>query len=235
MSNFFVKLKYHVERFLFENLALPKVKNEKISKVILKKYLPPNPVVIDCGSHDGSDSIEFAKLLKKATIHSFEPVDELYSRLVKNTKPYNNILTYQLALADRNGKMDFYISEGASDASSSLLQPKDHLIFHPNTYFKRKIIVNTLMLDTWAEQQRIKKIDLLWLDMQGFELNMLMASNILLPTVKVIHMEVSTKEIYEGISLYAECRSYLERKGFQVLLEAIPEGWHMGNVLFVRK
>ncbi|MBK6479822.1 MAG: FkbM family methyltransferase [Saprospiraceae bacterium] len=80
------------------------------------------------------------------------------------------------------------------DASSSLLEPKDHLIDHPDTSFKDKIQVQTITLDDWAFQNNISKVDLLWLDMQGFELNMLKASNKILATVKVIHTEVSTKK-----------------------------------------
>lgn len=71
--------------------------------------------------------------------------------------------------------------------------------------------------------------------MQGFEMNMLKASKNILNTVKLIHTEVSTRETYKGVALYQEFRTFLENRGFVVLLEAIPEGWDMGNVLFIRK
>ena len=170
-----------------------------------------------------------------ATIHSIEPVDDLYARLLKNTILYKNIFCHNIALADRCGTMDFYISEGGSDGSSSLLEPKDHLIDYPDTFFEKKINVKTLTLDAWAEQHQIEKIDLLWLDMQGFELTMLKASPKILSKVKVIHTEVSTKETYQGVSLYPEYKRYLENKGFKVLIEALPENADMGNVLFLRK
>jgi len=235
MSSLYKKVEFHVRRILFGKFAIPKIKNERISKAVFKKYLPNRPVIIDCGAHDGADSVELAKLFKIGTIHSFEPVSELYARLLKNTSPWNNITCYPIALADNSGIIDFYVSEGNSDASSSLLKPKEHLTDHPDTFFKRKVSVNTLTLDTWAEQQKIKKVDLLWLDMQGFELNMLKESHAILPTVRIIHTEVSTKETYEGVSQYVEYKNYLESKGFEVLIEAIPTGWDMGNVLFVRK
>jgi hypothetical protein len=71
--------------------------------------------------------------------------------------------------------------------------------------------------------------------MQGYEMKMLQASQQILPKVKAIHTEVSTKEIYEGVSQYPEYRKYLESIGFKVKIEAIPKGWDMGNVLFVRE
>lgn len=234
MSGFISKVRYHLERFLFENYAIPQVRNERISKVILKKYLPGNPVIIDCGSYDGSDSIELFKIFEEATIYAFEPVNELYKRLIENTKAYNNISCHPIALADKIGTMDFYISEGGSDASSSLLEPRDHLNDHPDTFFSNKVSVTTNTLDNWAIENGIKKVDMLWLDMQGFELKMLKASQVILSTVSVIHTEVSTKETYKEAAQYNDLRSFLEAKGFKVKIEAVPKGWDMGNVLFVR-
>lgn len=235
MKSLIGKVSYHVKRILFDKYAIPKIINERISKVVLKKYLPVNPVIIDCGAHDGSDSVELATIFKKGIIHSFEPVEELYSRLKKKTEKYNNIHSYQIALADKNGVMDLYVSEGSSDASSSLLEPVEHLKDHPGTFFKNTVSVSTNTLDSWANKNAILKVDMLWLDMQGYELNMLKASEFILGTVSVIHTEVSTKETYKEVTQYKEYRSFLESKGFELLLEAIPKGWDMGNALFLRK
>ncbi|HTH30741.1 MAG TPA: FkbM family methyltransferase, partial [Lacibacter sp.] len=124
---------------------------------------------------------------------------------------------------------------GGSDGSSSFLQPKDHLADHPDVFFNKDITVQTLTLDDWAAKQGIEQIHLLWLDMQGFELEVLKASSVILPKVNAIHMEVSTRSTYEGVPLYSEVRSWMEAQGFRVEVEAIPQGWDMGNVLFVRK
>jgi FkbM family methyltransferase len=234
MRNFIRSGKYHVNRILFEKFGLPKVLNEKISKVVLKKYLPTYPVIIDCGAHDGSDTVELAKMFKGATIHAFEPVGNLFNKLKQRPNPNNNIQYYQLALADKNGIMDFNLSEGRSDASSSLLLPITHLKDHPDTTFNNKTLVQTMTLDSWAMKYQVEKVDLLWLDMQGYELQMLKESQFILDTVSVIHTEVSTRETYKGVVLYEEYRIFLEEKGFRVIEEAIPEGWDMGNVLFLR-
>jgi len=235
MKRYFRSADYHIRKILFEKFALPKVINERISKVVLKKYLSSNPVIIDCGAHDGTDTIELAKVFKHSLICAFEPIEHLFNKLKARPNPQKNIKYYQLALADKNGAMDFYVSEGESDASSSLLEPQQHLVDHPKTVFNSKIIVRTSTLDSWAIENGIEKVDLLWLDMQGFELNMLRESKKILDTVSVIHTEVSTAETYKGVALYAAYRSFLEDRGFQVKIEAIPKGWDMGNVLFVKE
>lgn len=234
MKNILGSIEYRINKHLFEQFAIPKTHNEKISKVILRKYVPKNPVMIDCGAHDGKDSVELTGVLK-GTIHCFEPVNNLYERLKQRTKKYPGIFTYQIALSDKNGVEEFFLSEGESDASSSLLPPLSHLKDHPETLFREKVIVETLTLDAWAAKNGIDHVDLLWLDMQGFEMNMLQAGKQILNTVKVIHTEVSTRETYKGVALYTEYKSFLKSEGFEVVLEAIPNGWDMGNVLFVRK
>lgn len=234
MRRFTKSANYHLRRILFQKYGVPNVRDEKISKAVLKKYLPKDPVIIDCGAHDGTDTMELAGLFRMGTVHAFEPVEQLFSRLKQRKPLYNNTYYYKVALADKNGFMNFYVSEGNSDASSSLLQPNTHLMDHPDTTFHNTISVKTLTLDDWAHQYSISKIDMLWLDMQGYEMQMLMASKRVLNTVSVIHTEVSTKETYKGVATYSVYRKFLEDIGFKVVLEAIPRGWDMGNVLFVR-
>jgi FkbM family methyltransferase len=218
--------------FAFERMGMPKIKAEKISKSILKSLLPKNPVIVDCGAHDGTDSILLAKILR-GTVHAFEPVPAIYQRLIRNTADFD-IKSYSIALSDVNGKAIFNVSSGTSDASSSLLKPKEHLLDHPTVTFEDHLTVQTSTLDDWAAQNGIAGVDLLWLDMQGAELKMLAASKTILPTVKVIHSEVSTKETYEGTCTYNQLAEFLKSQGFTVMIEAIPHGADMGNVLFVR-
>lgn len=227
-------IRYHIERILFEQFGIPKTKGMDISKSLLKKYLPTKPVIVDCGAYDGQDSLALHRVLN-GSIHCFEPVPSVYTRLLEGTRKIKEIHTYNLALSDVDGISNFYVSGGESDGSSSLMQPHMHLKDHPRVTFNEVISVQTKSLDSWAKDNNITHVDLLWLDMQGFELSMLKASRIILDTVKVIHTEVSTRETYKNASLYSDVKTFLESKGFTMIIEAIPAGWDMGNVLFVKK
>ena len=171
----------------------------------------------------------------KGHVHAFEPVESIFQKLQLKSLPYKNISCYQIALSDKCGKSIFYISEGQSDASSSLLEPLAHLEDHPDTYFTRTIEVDCLTLDEWAKINKINKIDMLWLDMQGFEMNMLVKSKHIFNSVTLIHTEVSLKDTYKGVPHYKMFRAFLETKGFRVIYEAIPKGWDMGNVVFYKE
>lgn len=232
-----IALKIKIEfKFLMEQKwgILSPSDQSSISKYVIRKYLPQNPVIIDCGAHVGADSIELSKMLPKSKIFCFEPVPSIFSSLKKNTKKYSNIECFQIALSDNDGEAHFFVSSGESDASSSLMNPTGHKEFHPDVNFNEEILVQTMSLDSWAEKKNLKKVDFLWLDMQGYELNMLKASKNILRTVSVIHTEVSILNTYEGVVLYPEYRLWLESQGFKVAVEAIPKNSDMGNVLFIR-
>lgn len=222
-----------LSEYCFNHLGIPSFSNERISKKFIKKYLPKNPVSIDCGAHIGADSIEISKIIG-GQVYSFEPVPSIFQKLQHNTKQYSNIHCFELALSDQSGKAEFHVSEGDSDASSSLLEPEGHIQFHPGVNFSQVIEVKCKTLDQWAEENRISKVDFLWLDMQGYELHMLKASKTILKNVSVIHSEVSVKNTYKGAPLYEQYRDWLATQGFQMKLECIPQGWDMGNVLFIR-
>lgn len=233
-----IKLKLKIEiKFLLEQRWGLKSPSDPhtISKSVIKKYLPKEPIIVDCGAHNGADSIELAKIFPNAKIYCFEPVPAIFNNLRKATKKYLNIECFQIALSDCDGEAKFFISSGDSDASSSLMFPTGHKSTHPGVIFDEGITVNCLTLDSWAKKTNLNRIDFLWLDMQGYELKMLKASSEILNTVKLIFTEVSLISTYEGVALYPEYRLWLESIGFKVALEAIPTGTDMGNVLFKRK
>ena len=48
-------------------------------------------------------------------------------------------------------------------------------------------------------------------------------------------MEVSTRQTYKDVPLYDEVKKWMSANGFKVCIEEIPQGWDMGNVLFVKE
>lgn len=205
-----------------------------ISKELIFSYLPVNPIIIDCGAHIGIDTIQLSKS-SGSKIYAFEPVNEIYQQLVENTKNYPNITCFKIALSATDGEADMYISSGDSDGSSSLLKPKEHIRDHPEVYFDNVTKVKCSTIDSWASENNVANVDMLWLDMQGAEQRMLMASTKILDKVKVIHTEVSLHETYEGVESYKVFKKFLKKKGFRIVAEAIPKGTCGGNVLFSRR
>lgn len=209
---------------------------------IVKPYLPNNPVILEAGAYDGTDTVTISRSWPQATFHTFEPVPELYKKLSRKTKPFSNIHTYPFALGDYNGTAKFYVSEfenkpGIPSESSSLLQPKEHIDYAPHVVFKREIIVPIATIDIWAQQHGIDKIDFMWLDMQGYELNALKAAPNIMKTVKAVLTEVEFVEAYEGQYLFADIKQWFEEQGFEMVainFDINNPTW-FADALFIRK
>lgn len=215
-------------------LFRPAPPDAQIPKKTIARYLPKAPVIVEAGAHTGVDTIELARQWPKGVVHAFEPVPALFDQLEDRTRSLVNVRRSRLALSDRAGKQVLHLSEGASDGSSSLLPPERHLEVHPEVRFEKRIEVDTVTLDGWAEQQGIDRIDFLWLDMQGMEPAVLRASPRMLARVRAIHTEVSLMPVYAQSVLYPEFRAWMETQGFEVAREVLPYP-DMGNVLFVRR
>ena len=201
-----------------------------------RKYIRQEiPVIVDIGAHEGVDTIEWREVFPKAKIYALEPHPEVFSRLMFKTEKYD-IGLFNIALGNSNGYSKFYISSGKSTQSSSLRKPKLHLEIHPDVIFDNSVMVPVRRLDDWTTENDITRIDILWMDTQGTELEILKNGPKILSTVQLLHMEVALCEMYESQATYQELRIFLEDAGFYVYKELFgnPYNPKMGNVVFVR-
>lgn len=203
------------------------------NKQLIKKHLPKNPIILEAGACDGRDTLQMASLWPQSQIHSFEPIPELYKAAQSKLTGKKNVNFYPFALSERTGSVQFHVSSGTSNGSSSILSPLKHLEVHPEVKFNSTVEVMAYNIDDWATLNGIMSIDFMWLDMQGAEYNVLRASPRILSTTKVIFTEVSLIETYKDVILYPQYKQWLEGHGFSVVFEDLPYR-DMGNVLFVR-
>jgi len=207
---------------------------------ILEQFLPKNPIIVEAGAFDGNDTNKMALRWPTGKIHAFEPVPEIYTRLLENTTKHTNICYYPYALSDKNDTELFYISErptrpGVASQAGSLHKPKDRLNKSP-LIFPRTTMVPTITLPTWAECNGIAHIDLLWLDTQGHELAILKAAEPFLAHVNVILAEVSFIESYHNQPLYNDVVKLLIHHGFEHIgcdFENTTKSF-FGNALFIQ-
>ncbi len=118
-------------------------------------------LVIDIGANNGFFSIFAAKKATSGHVISFEPVPELVNKIKTNIdlNKISNIKLEQLAVSNKKGHIEFYIS-------------KTHNGCH--SLFKRsasddKIIINTIKLEDYCFENKIQKINLLKMDCEGAE------------------------------------------------------------------
>lgn len=217
-----------------------RIGHDKIFEII-KKHLPENPIIVEAGAFNGNDSVKMAQALPKGMIYAFEPDPNNFLTLQKNIEGVDNIIIYEMALSDSIGTAEFHQSEDPnhpnSAQSGSLLVPKEHLNYS-SVIFPTIVEVKTITLDAWAIQNNIDRVDFLWFDMQGEELNALMAGTEILKTVTAIFTEVELVEAYANQYLYADVKTWLENQGFLMVAKDFEDTdarrWY-GNILMIRK
>lgn len=207
---------------------------------IVGNYLPQNPIILEAGASDGESTLMMLQLWPQSRIYAFEPFPRAYQILEQNTRLYTNVSRFPMALGNKVGVTDFYISrhpnsyqssEEDPGYSSSILSPFTSIWNEPNVKFEEIIQVPITILDLWAEEHKIDKIDFMWLDMQGAEGLMLEASPKILKTVKVIQTEYSNRQFYEGTMVFEELHYFMAKNGFKLI--AYTEG-ECGDAWYVR-
>jgi FkbM family methyltransferase len=155
--------------------------------------------VVDVGSNVGSFVNTISSLAKKKNlnIYAFEPNMDLYNldlRILKS--PNHTLKVNNLAISSKIGK-EIYFNSSISSQST----------FRKDNIKLGKIIdeqlVDCITLDFYCSQNNIDYIDLLKIDVEGMEIEVLKSAQQLLrdKRVKIIKIEFSTDNLYEGFSI----------------------------------
>lgn len=202
----------------------------------LKKYMTDTKVIIEAGSADGVDTLLFAKNFDKATIFAIEPVEKQYAFLLEKFKRFNNIKLTRVALSSRTEPVSIFVGKSNGEiggmGSSSLLKPTLHKHYFPQINFSETQIAEAVTLDKFIKDNDIEIVDLLWLDIQGMELDVMKSSEFeIRRKVKLIHLEISRIKFYDAMPSEKDIRSFLENIGFRCVIDKV--GAISGNALYL--
>ncbi|MCL5875923.1 MAG: FkbM family methyltransferase [Candidatus Dependentiae bacterium] len=207
---------------------------------LIKHYLSDKPTIVEAGAFNGSDTKKLAAFWPEATIHTFEPVPEIFTLLEENTRQIPTIHRYPVALSNTIEKQRFYVSQKPSRPerpfqAGSLHEPHERLQ-HSDAIYPTTITVQTTTLDAWSHENNVQQVDFLWLDAQGHELAIAQGAPQILKTVQVIYTEVHFIHAYKEQPLYEELKSWIESQGFTMIAKDFTDQqtWFFGNALFVR-
>jgi FkbM family methyltransferase len=191
--------------------------------------------IVECGSRDCLDAIELNNYYHPEIIYSFECNPESISVCEDNIKDIQNIKLMKYAVYDKNGVVDFYATDMVKSSDKNI--GASSLLFHRDnkeSFIQKKIQVESIRLDTFMEQENIKEVDLLCMDLQGAEHLAIKGAGNKIKNVKFIISEVSFSSYYHGDVPYRMIIGLLRDKGFEVLdcdTRRITNGG-FGNMLF---
>ena len=123
--------------------------------------------VFDVGAHLGQTTLYFRKVFPHSQVHSFEPIPQNFTELQRNVAGKDRIKVNQKALGSSPGSA--FMEIGDSDQTHSICSHSEN---EPTEATQRtKVELGTI--DTYLAKKGIVSIDLLKIDVEGYELEVL--------------------------------------------------------------
>lgn len=136
---------------------------ERDTVLLFKKIIKPGMVIVDIGAHIGYYTRIFSRLVgKSGLILAFEADPANFELLKKNTARLKNVKIRQSAVTDKTGTIDFYHYEEKSGVGSILSNI-------PLDFKKVKITVKSRDLDSALAEEKISRVDVIKMDIEGGE------------------------------------------------------------------
>lgn len=203
------------------------VMTERLMQIINKIDVANISVLLDIGSTDAWEGINLARVFHDAQVYAFEPVRYNYEQCISNVSKQDpdvqsRIVLQQLALNDTTGPMQFWELDEIVAAKKGKLNRSigsKYQLLDPDMKkweHNRQRAVNVMgcRLDDWCTAANVSKIDGIWLDARGAELDVLKGAGTILDRVQFIITKAGMIPVYHGHNMKADIDYYLESKGF---------------------
>lgn len=182
-------------------------------------------LVFDIGANVGQFSSELRKSGYRGRIVSIEPLEEEWS-LCKSASSRDEFWTLhdRCALGASFGEVE--INKSENSISSSILDMKEkHLMAAPKSKFTGKAQTKLVTLDSIFDQYvKIDDVVAIKIDVQGYEEEVLKGAAMALGRTKLIQIELSLVELYDGAPDYKQMIDKLSGFGFE-LWQIVPGFW----------
>lgn len=175
-----------------------------------------NPIIFDGGAHLGDSVIAFSAHAPLATFHCFEPDPYSVEKIRKKFSGQANIIIIEAALGEV--PMIAQLNINASRPTNSLLSVSRKI---PSSILSlcqpiEQVNVNVVSVDSYCDERGIAKVDILKLDLQGYDYKALLGSRQTLQGVIVVLTEVWFTEVYAEAELFPDILFLMKQHGFRL-------------------
>jgi FkbM family methyltransferase len=174
---------------------------------------PAPNTVLDIGGSHGQFVKEAMRFFPGASIYSFEPIPECYRELLALRELVPNLHPMELALGDRDGEQDLWLSAFRDSSSLHEMLPA-HVAAWPHTEMESKITVQIARLDAVAPTLELKPPIFAKMDVQGHELAVIRGGRETLSRCERVMLECNFAPLYQGQPTFDQLSDELHSLGF---------------------
>lgn len=166
-------------------------------------FLTAESVVIDVGANAG----EFAHVCARrgARVYCFEPDPKIFECLQRNLDGVAGASAHAAAIWKSDGEINFALAPDRADSS----------VFAEGPRIKTKAVT----IETFANVQELRRIDLVKCDAEGAEPEVLEGIGEAWPLVRAVALDTGAER--QGARTNEACRKILERNGFRAIDERV--------------
>lgn len=180
---------------------------------VLKQVIERNCIenVVDVGANIGQFGLEMRRMGFQGNLYSYEPVTDSFDLLTKTASSYKRWSCFKFALGNREGQSKIGVSRNFGLSSSILRILSSHTDHSPNSEFIKHEDIQVTTLDREIARLGIPpETTLFKIDVQGFELEVLLGALANVNRMAVLLIEVSLVELYENSPTLNEILSFFE-------------------------
>ncbi|HPQ08427.1 MAG TPA: FkbM family methyltransferase [Bacteroidia bacterium] len=171
-------------------------------------------IVMDIGANIGSTSLFIAqKIGSTGKVFSFEPDKYNFIQLSKNISlnKFKNIEIFNYGLGNIKGEFKLYISTTDNRGGN-------RIIADTNYNNKEYSIIHVERLDDFVEKNNISKIDLIKIDVEGYEYNVLIgAEKVIRKNKPVLFIELDDNNLKQQGHSASLLISFLEKNNYRIV------------------
>jgi FkbM family methyltransferase len=199
-------------------------------------------VIFDIGSLHCLESVEFSKKFIKANVYAFEANKTSYQVCLENTEGIDRIAVTNKCINDYDGICKFYPIDPSrtvtpwfdGNRGASSMFKANGAVDHIEKYVQDEIDMECIRLESFCKENKIEKVDAIWMDLQGAELLALKGLGPILDTVQVIQTELEMNPMYENQCLFNDVNTFLTEKGFYKI-DGNTEAEFGADFIYIRK
>jgi FkbM family methyltransferase len=188
---------------------------EKAIRLVHRFNLQPQNTIVDVGAGSGEFTTMFAKAYSNAKVYAFEPIVKNFEKVKKECNGLSNVILVNKALGSATGKTEINIASNIHASSIFELKTNEkRALFSRHVELAGRESITIPRLDD--EIPFSEKINILKLDVQGFEVEVLKGGINTLKNTSIVVCEVSNHNHYVNGAKYFQLDELLRINGFSL-------------------
>jgi FkbM family methyltransferase len=186
---------------------------------------------IEIGANLGQDArfVAAYRRIPRDRVIAFEPHPTLFAAVAS----HGDMVSYPFAVSDADAEsVVFRVVEVDSDNSG--ISTLGVHVENPSSMY-RDVSVKSIRMDTFFREHRMKGVDFVKIDVEGFSFQVLDGFGDALSGVGAIQLETESSPVWEGQHTWSDVVTLLTDRGFQLATYELQEDGVQGDSLWVNR